>query len=999
MKRVRTLACAVMVAIAAMLTAARPVAAQVTATGTIEIAVQDQAGLPLPGVTVSAQAADSVTKRETVTDDQGRAVLVGLAPSANYVVTAQLTGFTPARNENVLVRSGQTASLTIGLKVGGLTEQVQVTADSPTVDVGTATTGQDITLQLTESLPTGRSYQSYLQLVPGVMPDDPQTPGNPAAKSGLNYSDIAGNLGVSSDNFYYVNGVNITDPVTGTFGANLNTEIIQEQKVLTGGIPAEFVGSAGLLSSVVTKSGTNNYNGSVNYFFQNSDLVADNKNSPSENFSTFDAAGTIGGPIIQDRAWFFGSYRRVQREDDVTSLDTRQLLRTVKNKQDQGYAKGTWAPTQSDTLSFTFLNDPTAISGRRDRDLTNARDRRREQGGNNYSANYARLQGSVLLEGAYNLHNGEVSDFSAIRESSNTVIFRAADTRTLADEQLGGFGQDRVDERDTHGLRASATWTGSSHTVKGGLEWSRNTNFRNTTTIGQSTYFSFANSLAPFTGTQLAAGGLSNRRFNPNTTSDFAGLINTINGLPNRAQFYSQYDVDGNGTITSAELASRLVFATPNTEAGSGINYARNFQSADGPQDLRSDGLSFFAQDQFQFGRFTANLGLRAEQWKHFATTGDNIFTFDWEFAPRLALTYDLLGNGRQKLAGFYGRYYDPIRNNMTQFAGTLTGAITEEQLFLNNQWVTYRTRGGPVQQDAFFSPTTQTPYTDDTTLQYQVDLGRRMSFEVAYTNRRTRDVLEDYDLTLYALSTTGTNTYPGDINAPGSLWLGLDYFGYDANPGSNFVIGTLAGGKRNYNGVDLIFRKRYSENWQALASYTYNRAYGNSNSDSNADFQGDVLYLDPRAPNAYGRQPGNIPHILKFAGSYLTNIGVQLGAFYRWNSGSFASRTALDTSRNLPIQVDVPYVFNGATEAWIAENAVGGLQNPAWGQLDLRAEYKKTFGGLGTEFFVDVFNVFNNQDAIRNQDLLAGSGGIAFGEAIRWVDPQRFFLGARLSF
>ena len=153
----------------------------------------------------------------------------------------------------------------------------------------------------------------------------------------------------------------------------------------------------------------------------------------------------------------------------------------------------------------------------------------------------------------------------------------------------------------------------------------------------------------------------------------------------------------------------------------------------------------------------------------------------------------------------------------MTQFAGTLTGAVTEEQLFIDNQWVTYRIRGGSKQQDAFFAPSTKTPYTDDITLGYQADLGRNMSFETTYTNRRTRDVLEDYDLTLYALATTGTTSYPGNTTAPGSLWLGLDYFGYATNPGSNFVIGTLAGGKRDYHGVDLIFRKRYSDNWQAL--------------------------------------------------------------------------------------------------------------------------------------------------------------------------------------
>ena len=83
----------------------------------------------------------------------------------------------------------------------------------------------------------------------------------------------------------------------------------------------------------------------------------------------------------------------------MTSLDTDEFMRTVKNEQDQGYAKGTWTPTRNDTVSFTFLNDPTDISGRRDRNLTNARDRARVQGGDNYSVNYSRLQGPGLFEG------------------------------------------------------------------------------------------------------------------------------------------------------------------------------------------------------------------------------------------------------------------------------------------------------------------------------------------------------------------------------------------------------------------------------------------------------------------------------------------------------------------------------------------------------------------------------------------------------------------------
>ena len=194
------------------------------------------------------------------------------------------------------------------------------------------------------------------------MPDDQQQSGNPAARSGLNYSDIGGNVGISTDNVYYFDGINVTDRVTGTFGANLNTEIIQEQNVITGGIPAEFVGAPGLISNVVTKSGSNSLHGSANYFFQNDNLVAENKHASAETFSTKDTAFTLGGPVLRDKAWFFGSYRYLNREDDVSTLDTNEFMRTVDNTQHQGFAKGSWALDQR-------RPDQRHVPERPDRDL------------------------------------------------------------------------------------------------------------------------------------------------------------------------------------------------------------------------------------------------------------------------------------------------------------------------------------------------------------------------------------------------------------------------------------------------------------------------------------------------------------------------------------------------------------------------------------------------------------------------------------------------------
>ena len=989
------------------LAAAVPAVAQVTNTGTIQVLVQDQGKLPVPGADVTAVSSDGVTKRSGVSNAEGEVLLIGLEPSAQYTVTATLQGFISQRFENVLVRSGQVVTLRVALAVGGLTENVQVNAQSPIVDTTSATTTTDITLQLTESLPTGRSYQSYLQIVPGVLPDDPSLPGNPASKSGINYSDVGGNVGVSTDNAYYIDGINVTDPQAGTFGANLNTEIIQEQKVITGGIPAEYVGVPGLLSNVITKAGSNLFTGSVNYFFQNASLQAENKNSASQDFSTFDTAFTAGGPVMRDKAWVFGSYRYLHRDDDVTALDTLQLLRTVDNNQKQGYFRGTVAPTSNDTFSVTFLNDPTDISGRVERTITNARDRVREQGGSRYAVNYSRLLGSTLIDAAYNKHNGELSDFSKIRESANTVLFRSTDARTLADEQRGGLGTDTIDERDVDGVHGVVQFMVKRHIIKGGVEYQQNTRFTNALTIGdtKSTYTSLAPGLSGFTATDIDVQSLSgSKTFRNSNVSDFGGFIRTINGLPNRGAFYSAFDTNGDGTITAAEFGASALYNNTTGNPHNAVNYGRTFQSVDGPQEFVSKGISVFAQDSFDVGRLTVNVGVRTERWEHFATTGDSIVKFDWAFGPRLSAVYDLFGNGKQKASAYWGRYYDPVRTNMTAFAGSLTGRTREEQVYVANginQWVTYRVRGGAV-LDGFFAPTIKTPYTDDLQLGYSADLGRNLSFESTYNYRPTRDILEDYDAALYATTTTGTTDYPGPINDPNSLFLGLDYFGFTTNPGANFIIATLAGGERNYHGLELNLRKRYSNNWQGLLSYSYNDAKGNSNSDSNADFQGDVLELDPRAPNQYGVQPGSIKHLFKLGGSYLFSKGLELGGGYRWNSGTIASKTYLASGRNLPIQVTPAnqFTYAGIPFQWIDPTAVGSLTNPSWGQLDLRVKYSTKMGSkFRPEVFVDMFNVFNGQDSIRNQDLVAGSGGIAFGQPIRYLDPQRFFLGVRLNY
>ena len=186
------------------------------------------------------------------------------------------------------------------------------------------------------------------------------------------------------------------------------------------------------------------------------------------------------------------------------------------------------------------------------------------------------------------------------------------------------------------------------------------------------------------------------------------------------------------------------------------------------------------------------------------------------------------------------------------------------------------------------------------------------------------------------------------------------------------------------------------------LTSYNWHDAKGNTNSDSNADFQGDVIYLDPRAPNQYATQPGLIRHLAKGAGSYTFPFGLQLGGTFTWNSGTVASRTFLASGRNLPMRVPRPRRSRSPASpraGWRRIRSARSRTRRGARWTCARSTTGASRADLNVEFFVDLFNIANKQGAIREQDLVAGSGGNAFGSEILWVNPRRAFLGARVKF
>jgi hypothetical protein len=977
-------------------------AAWAAESGGLRITIAGTGGKPLAGATVKISSPSSLVSKTAVTEADGSVRLAGLDPATDYKIEVVAPGYSAFSAKDVVVVSGQSLALGYALGTDSVSTVVVTGSRLAQVDSTSATVGTILNLGVVESLPTTRSYQGYLQLVPGVKPT---TGGNPSSKSGVNYADIGGATGTSTDNVYILDGVDVTDSNTGTFGSNINSEIIQEQQILTGGIPAEYAGGSGLVSKVITKSGGDEYHGSVNYYLQNDSLVAKNKNNTSSGFSTYDAAVTLGGPIIKEKLWFFGSYQKKFRTTDVTDVTTGAAMRTVERDEKLGFGKITWQPTDNDRVVASFFNDPTEISGSTASTTLNNRDSRRVQGGDNYKVEYTRDMGNLRTNVYAFSHKGEVSQFAADLSSRNNVAFRnAVPAPTLAQRSLGGAGTALITSRDREELGITAEYfletdKMGTHTFKTGFSQSENVYFEDSRNTGpdHANYTSIAAANAGVSFAEFIGSGWTGSR--SIVAADIPRFITAINGSPDKAYYVGLLDTNSDGAVSDPEIRAYRFNSTTGNPHGQVNNY-RIIETQSAPYTVKATGKTFYFQDAWTMKQLTVNAGVRAEEWVHKDSKDQESAKFKWKFAPRLSTVYDLAGDGRSKVWGFVGRYYDPVRTNMSDFAGNLTGPVLDEQVYLGDKWLTFRTRGGPKTPDALIAPTTKTPYTDEFMLGWATSLGKDYTLSASYTKRTTKDILEDYDLALYSDPTLTVDTAHEGYAAPGSAYyLPYSYYGYSSAPNSNYVIATLAGGKRDYQGIEVSLTKAKRDNWQGAASYTYNEAKGNTNSDSNADFQGDWVALDPRAPNAYGPQPGNIKHQVKAYGSYFFNNGLEVSGVFNWNSGVLYSRTQLISGRNLPVMDDA-YLNGGVVDTWITAGSIGSQTGPSYYTLDMRLKYMLKFGGSQkVEVFLDMFNILDKQSPISHQPLVAGSGAFQFGQPNDWVEPRRLYVGARYSF
>ena len=222
--------------------------AQTAQVGQVSGTVIDASGGTVPGATVRLSSAERGVSRDAVTDATGK-FLFALVPLGKYDVTVSLTGFSTTTVQGNLVEAEKTTIIPITLKVATVEVATTVTGEMPIVDATNQTQQTRLRVDEFEKMPLGRNYQTLMGQAPGVVGT-----GNVNAHGAL-----------TSNNLFMFDGVNTTDPTTGTFGANLNFESIQEILIRTASVSAEFGRATGAIVDVITKSGTNKFKGSFKF--------------------------------------------------------------------------------------------------------------------------------------------------------------------------------------------------------------------------------------------------------------------------------------------------------------------------------------------------------------------------------------------------------------------------------------------------------------------------------------------------------------------------------------------------------------------------------------------------------------------------------------------------------------------------------------------------------------------------------------------------------------
>lgn len=335
--------------------------------------VTDTSGAVLPGVTVEASSPALIEKvRTAVTDSQGRYNIVDLRPGV-YAVTFTLSGFGTVRREGIQLSAAFTATINAEMPLRTLEETVVVTGGASAVDLRSTARQRTLSEELLTGVPSGGTAQYYASLVLGVSQDSLSLS---SAPNSFRFADLS--FRGARESSIALDGFDTSHRLSGDGTQyQINSGMMQEIVVSGGAASAEHQ-AGGLVTNVIPKTGGNRFSGSFNMHFANDAMVSNNMNerlktlraSTQSMRKTWDFNPAVGGPLLVDELWFFGSYRNLGNKTDsgnyrdLDPLDwvyTPDLTRPTDSEQlrTRNYSlRLTWQPTPRNHVSIHGDHNP-----------------------------------------------------------------------------------------------------------------------------------------------------------------------------------------------------------------------------------------------------------------------------------------------------------------------------------------------------------------------------------------------------------------------------------------------------------------------------------------------------------------------------------------------------------------------------------------------------------------------------------------------------------------
>jgi outer membrane receptor protein involved in Fe transport len=899
-----------------------PVAAlaQGVQTGTIRGTVQDQQGLPVPGVTITATAPVLQGPRTTVSDGEGNYTLAAL-PAGQYQVTFELQGFTTVKQATT-VSVGLQVTQNVTLPTGTLSEAIQVVATTPSV-IATPTVGANIRKEEIDALATARTIQGISTLAPNVTERSP------------NAGQVVINGAFAWDNVFMVNGVDVNDNLFAQPQNLFIEDAIEETTVLTSGISAEYGRFSGGVVNAVTKSGGNTFSGSWRMNLLNPSWTEE---TPFERSATNPGTGaaksvteypddlqnthegTFGGPIVRDRLWFFAA-GRYQKTDTPFTLQETGLTLSSNDLNKRGEVKLTGTLATNHTLQGGYLNnyrERTNNSGLQAFIIDPASEVDRTNPNMYYFTNYRGVRGTMMFEAQYSQRKFKFADDGGTSTDIVDSPFFSLTCACLYNAPY--FDATDPENRNNRQITGNMTkfWNGSGrHETKVGYEF-----FRSQRTGGNSQ----SSTSYVFNADFEMAGGLPIPHFVPGET------------------------------------------------------YVENYVATRGAT-MNVNNHSAFIQDRWAISdRLSANLGLRFEQVK-VESTGEIIsVNTNPRIVPRLGLSFDPGGDGVNVIHATYGQYsgrYSEAQvggNSPVGSPATLSRYYTGPECIgdetacaagfnLANYPITTSNleRVEVPLANIFVDEKLKTPLTHEFTASFGRTLGGGNGFaEASYIYRSTGNMVEDF------ITIADGTTH-------------VVFNGIDAGTVSNVVYRNTDLAWREYQAAVLQGRYRLFDRLTVNGNYTIQlRNHGNyegegTNTPGSTSIIGDYPEALSEARHfPEGRLQNFQRHKVRAWAIYDMNLGragnMSVSGLVRVDSGlaySLAQRGVAATATQRALLTAAGYPDSlGTTNVFFDER--GSETFPGYGLLDASIHYNvPLFSDLRPWIKFDLYNVLNNQKLV----------------------------------